>query len=529
MIENFKYSVSLKLLLFIIFNLLTYNVNAETPNFINRTAELKINHIYTGGWEHFVGGGIAAFDCNKDGYPEIYLSGGSSKDQLFLNNSASGDASISFKLIETMNETGTVGVYPLDIDSDGWLDLFLLKVGENKILKGGPNCTFNEANNYFGYKDQQMWSTAFSATWEPGQTLPTLAVGNYVDRDHKDAPFGTCENNHLYRPQDSTYVMPHTLSPGFCSLSMLFSDWGRTGRRDLRISNDRHYYVKGGSEQLWRMQGKPKLYSKIDGWNNHSIWGMGIASRDITGDGISEVYLTSMGDQKLQFLGPNGQPNFKNARFEVGVTAQRPYVGGDGRPSTGWHAEFGDMDNNGRDDLFVTKGNVDQMPDAAMSDPNNLLMGQSNGRFKEFGLEAGIASFHRARGAAVVDLNLDGRLDIVVVNRRANVEILENTSKDTGSFLSLQIVQKQKNINAVGAWIEVKAGERVWHREITVGGGHASGQAGFHHFGVGKAIKAQIRVIWPTGEESSWSEVGVNQHLKVEKSGTELLVTYLKF
>jgi len=310
---------------------------------------------------------------------------------------------------------------------------------------------------------------------------------------------------------------------------MLFSDWGRIGRQDLRVSNDRHYYVRGGTEQLWKMQDKPTLYSKTEGWNNHSIWGMGIASRDITGDGISEVYLTSMGDQKLQFLMDNGKPSYENARFEVGVTAQRPYVGGDGRPSTGWHAEFGDVDNDGVDDLFVTKGNVDQMPDAAMADPNNLMMGQPNGRFIEVGLEAGVASLHRARGAVVVDLNLDGLLDIVVVNRRANVEILENMSKDTGSYLSLKIEQKGSNPSAVGAWIEVKAGERVWHREITIGGGHASGHAGFHHFGIGKETKAQIRILWPGGGKSNWYEVDVNQHIVLEKSGTELLVTNLEF
>ncbi|OUR76004.1 hypothetical protein A9Q83_16340 [Alphaproteobacteria bacterium 46_93_T64] len=517
------------MLLFIIFNVLPSSVNANSPKFIDRATELNIQHIYTGGWEHFVGGGVAAFDCNGDGYPEIYLSGGNSRDQLFLNTSADANGRVTFKIIETTSEIGTVGVYPLDIDSDGWLDLFLLKVGENKILRGGPDCSFSLANERFGYQDHGMWSTAFSATWERGQSLPTLAVGNYVDRDHKDAPFGTCENNQLYRPQDNSYLAPHTLSPGFCSLSMLFSDWGRTGRQDLRVSNDRHYYVRGGAEQLWKMQDKPTLYSKTEGWNNHSIWGMGIASRDITGDGISEVYLTSMGDQKLQFLKEDGKPSFENARFEVGVTAQRPYVGGDGRPSTGWHAEFGDVDNDGVDDLFVTKGNVDQMPDAAMADPNNLMMGQPNGRFIEVGLEAGVASLHRARGAVVVDLNLDGLLDIVVVNRRANVEILENMSKDTGSYLSLKIEQKGSNPSAVGAWIEVKAGERVWHREITIGGGHASGHAGFHHFGIGKETKAQIRILWPGGGKSNWYEVDVNQHIVLEKSGTELLVTNLEF
>jgi len=505
------------------------NVKAGSPKFQDRAEELKISHVYSGGWEHFVGGGVAVFDCNKDGYPEIYLSGGSNNDQLLINTTPKQQGTLSFGVQQRVKEVATVGAYPLDFDNDGWMDLFLLKVGKNKILKGGPDCRFSPANASFGYLDDGQWSTAFSATWEEGQVLPTLAVGNYVDREHKDAPFGTCENNYLYRPTNSAYEIPIPLSPGFCSLSMLFSDWGRTGRQDLRVSNDRHYYVRGGAEQLWKMAEEPVLYTKAEGWNKHSIWGMGIASRDITGDGIAEIYLTSMGDQKLQFLKSGKSPTFENARFEVGVTAHKPYVGGDGRPSTGWHAEFGDVDNDGLDDLYITKGNVDQMPDAAMSDPNNLLMAQPNGQFKEYGVEAGLSSLFRGRGAAVVDLNLDGRLDIVTVNRRANVELLENTSKNAGAFLSLTILQDGINRNAIGGWIELKSKSQAWHREITVGGGHASGHAGFHHFGLGDNEKVWLRINWPADAPSEWIEVTTNQHLRIEKLKNKLAVTPIKF
>jgi hypothetical protein len=107
---------------------------------------------------------------------------------------------------------------------------------------------------------------------------------------------------------------------------------------------------------------------------------MGIASADITGDGLPEVMLTSMGDQLLQF---NEGGRMRNAPFEFGTYAHRPHVGDDGRPSTGWHAEFGDIDNDGRLDLFLAKGNVDQMPSNAIHDPNNLLMQGEDGTFRE--------------------------------------------------------------------------------------------------------------------------------------------------
>ena len=106
-------------------------------------------------------------------------------------------------------------------------------------------------------------------------------------------------------------------------------------------------------------------------------------------------------------------PAFVDAPFSLGVTAHRPYAGGDGRPSTGWHIAFGDVQNDGRDDVFIAKGNVEMMPDSAMDDPNNLLIQNDDGTFSEFGDLAGIGSMARARGAALADLNGDGALDLV--------------------------------------------------------------------------------------------------------------------
>jgi hypothetical protein len=65
------------------------------------------------------------------------------------------------------------------------------------------------------------------------------------------------------------------------------------------------------------------------------------------------------------------------------VTAHRPYVGDDLRPSTAWHTQFEDVNNDGLVDLFIVKGNVDEMPDFAMHDPNNLLLQTPDGKFVE--------------------------------------------------------------------------------------------------------------------------------------------------
>ena len=475
------------------------------------------DHVYAGGWEHFVGGGVAVFDCDGDDRPELYAAGGSNPAQLFRNK---GGPALGFTPVtpEALALTGVTGAYPLDIDGDGLLDLAILRVGGDRLLRGLGDCAFAPFNT-LGFTSGDHWTTAFSATWEAGQTLPTLAFGTYVDRTDPEGPFEACDATQLYRPEGLRYGAPLPLDPGFCTLSILFSDWNRSGRADLRISNDRHYYVRGGSEQMWAMEASPRLYDADDGWSDFAIWGMGIASRDLTGDGLPEVYLTSMGDQKLQiFAGSSDQPVWRDATFDFGTTAHRPHAGSDGRPSTGWHAQFGDVNNDGRDDIFVAKGNVEQMPDAAMEDPNSLLIQRPDGRFDEGSVAAGVASMARSRGAALADLDGDGRLDLVVVNRRAGMEVYRNVSTSSGNWLAVDLSQTGPNARAVGAFIELRTADGRTHvREITVGGGHAGGQALPEHFGLGPATHADLRVIWPDGTATPWQEVAVNQRIDIRR------------
>ena len=508
----------------------TTDSNAEAPRFEDEASSAEVVHNYDGEFDFFVGGGVAPFDCDEDGRPDLYFAGGSEPAALFRNESPSGGALRFAKLASPVTDlTAVTGAYPLDIDSDGNTDLAVLRLGGNAILRGLGDCRFEVANDRFELDAGEAWTTAFSATWEGSNTLPTMAFGNYLVPGE-----GVCDQSRLMRPapDGDGYASPVALSPGYCTLSMLFSDWSRSGERDLRMANDRHYYTEGG-EQLWRVaQGEPpRQYTEADGWQPLQIWGMGLASRDLTGDGLPEVLITSQGDNKLQSLsaGP-AQPTYSDIALRLGATAQRPFTGGDVLPSTAWHPEFADVNNDGHVDLFISKGNVEAQTDFAMEDPNNLLIGQRDGTFVEGAEAAGIVGFSRSRGAAVVDLNLDGLLDLVVVHRRENVALWRNTGKgdgqepeSMGNWIQFRLEQPAPNVNAVGSWLEVRAGDSTSTREVTVGGGHAGGQNGWLHAGLGDVNQAEVRVQWPDGEIGPWITVPANRFVTIERGATEAM------
>jgi hypothetical protein len=508
-----------------------------TPNgpatFVHETAS-GVESIYDGDWPFVVGGGVAILDCDHDGLPDLYVAGGERPATLYRNESEVGGP-LRFAAVPgaATDMAGVTGAYPLDIDADGAVDLAVLRLGEEVILRGEGDCRFGGANEELGVFGHEGLTTAFSATWEGSNELPTLAFGNYAGI----APDGdwdqTCIDGQLIRPDPAgaAYATPTALSPTWCTLSMLFSDWDRSGRRDLRVSNDRHYYDDrgDGGEQLWRIEpgSPPRPYSQDEGWATLRLWGMGIASHDLTGDSFPEVYLTSQADNKLQTLavGPD-RPEYHDIALRSGVTAHIPFTGGETLPSTGWHDEFDDVNNDTFMDLFVAKGNVDEVPDYAMKDPSNLFLGQADGTFRESADVAGVLSYDRARGAGVADLNGDGMLDLVVVNRRAPAKVWRNVGTGSadapmqiGRWIAVELSQPGPNRDAIGAWVTVRVGDRIVEREVTVGGGHASGQLGPIHFGLGTADRADVRVQWPDGEVGPWQPVDADRRVTIQRGG----------
>ena len=509
----------------------TPTVALGAPRYVDETPTAGVRQTYGGGDATFIGGGVAVFDCDSDGAPDLYIAGGANPGVLYRNDSQPG-AELAFTAASDagIGTTGVMGAYPLDIDGDGHVDLAVLRADGAALMRGLGDCRFEPGDDRWSFVAAADSTTAFSATWEGSAALPTMAFGKYVELDAAGNSTYICPDNELFRPSagGSGYAPSVALGPGFCSLSMLFSDWDGSGRRDLRVSNDRQYYdPELGQEQLWRVaEGEtPRLYTADDGWVFMQIWGMGIGTYDLTGDGHPEVYLTSQGPNKLQTLltGPD-VPTYRDIAIKHGVVATRPSAGGDPLPSTAWHPEFQDVNNDGFIDLFVSKGNVGKQPDYAALDPSDLFLGAPDGMFTYAAEAAGIIDPEKGRGAALADFNADGLLDLVQVNLDTPVRLWRNVGSGTdrkgiamGHWLGLTLRQPGPNRDAIGAILEIKVGEAIQRRELTVGGGHAGGQLGPTHIGLGPATRADVRVTWPDAKIGPWMAVEADRYAMVTR------------
>ena len=136
------------------------------PRFVEETAVSGIDSTFTGDWEYMVGGGVAVFDCDGDGFEDMLLAGGTSRATFYRNDSKPG-GELKFTAVQSGLELDKVaGAYPLDIDSDTITDIVLLRVGENVVMRGVGGCRFERANEAWGFAGGNAWSTAFAAMWE---------------------------------------------------------------------------------------------------------------------------------------------------------------------------------------------------------------------------------------------------------------------------------------------------------------------------------------------------------------------------
>ena len=311
---------------------------ADAPHFVADGG--GIDHRYEGDFQYFVGGGVAAFDCDDDGRSELFFAGGSAPAALYRNESPIGGAL-------RLHAAAVAGHRP-----DGGHRRLPARHRQRRPRRPrraarrrgrGPA----RARRTAGSSGPTRRSASTAATRGPSPSarrgrasnaLPDAGVrrlpraGSPVVRGQPAAAAGGGRRPVRRRRSRSTPGLLHAVD----AVQRLEPVRPARPAHDERPALlPRRAATSCGASRPARRRGP---YTEADGWRPLQIWGMGIASEDVTGDGYPEVFLTSQGDNKLQTLadGPAGRRT-RTSRSTRGATAHRPFTGGDVLPSTAWH------------------------------------------------------------------------------------------------------------------------------------------------------------------------------------------------
>jgi len=485
------------------------------------------------------GGGLALLDHDRDGDLDLFVPNGATMAhpeqgpgcRLFENlgqlrfRDATRDAGLAF-------ERWGVGVAAADYDGDGYVDLYVACYGRNALLHNRGDGTFEEVTEEAGVGGD-AWSVAPAFGDLDGDGDLDLYVANYLEFDvehppapstFKGAPVFTGPRGLTPTPDDlyenlgngrfrevSEAAGCRAVPAGY-GLGAVILDFDRDGRQDIFVGNDSTpnflFLGRGGMrfEEVGLARGLAvNLYGSAQST-------MGIAIADVSGNGYPDVF-TSNFSNDTNTLHVNQEGRFfddKSARYGLGMVAF-PYVG--------WASGFYDFDHDADEDLVVFDGHVYpnatcEAMDAEFAQPP-LLFAREGDRFRR--VEAGeagtwLAEAHCDRGAVFGDLDLDGDVDVVVLELNGPLRVLRN-DRDAPGWL---IVEPQAP--ALGSRIEVSAAGLTQTRWIHSGGGFASASAQVAHFGLPRGQRVvEVLVTWPDGVVRRVPSAAADQRLVVER------------
>lgn len=422
---------------------------------------------------HGFGIAAAAADYDNDGDTDLYVVNAGSS--ILYQNQGDGTFLEVTERAGVGNDGAGIAATFLDIDLDGYLDLFVA--------------------NYLIY-DPEVPNPPGAAQPYPGP-LSYDPDFNVLFRNRGD---GTFENL-----SESSGI----LIPGHRAMSVTPLDFDLDGDQDLYVSNDATanlLLVNDGRGQF-RDEALPRGVAV----NQFGQAGgsMAAAVGDCDGDGTPDLFVTRFDRASLYMNSAAGL--FEDRILASGILN----IAGD---KVAWGGNFLDFDNDGDLDLFVANGD----PHFLVGQRALLLENDGTGRFTDLGRRGGafFASTLNARGSALVDLDNDGRMD-VVISALADRAVLLHNRADTGHhWLMIDLEGTQSNRDGFGALVEVTVGERVLRREARCPTGYVFQDDTRLHFGLGAASQVErIEIRWPSGVVQVLTEVAANQILKVEEPG----------
>jgi hypothetical protein len=524
-------------------------------------------------------GGVAVFDYDNDGLPDIYLLNGSTiaaergkerapRAALFHNLGNWKFEDVTDKA-GVSNDRWGMGVAVGDYDNDGFADIFVGNFGVSRLFHNNGNGTFTDLAPKLGVA-RKGWSTGASFGDYDNDGRLDLFVPGYVAFDLDNLP-----------PSPADAVKPGQLAQNFCQfrgVAVMCGPRGLKGEADTLY----HQRADGTFEDVSDKSGvndAPRYYGFSSAWvhvnednlldlvvvndstpkqlylnkgdgtfeevgypagialneNGREQAGMGVAVGDYDNDGLVDFYITNFSDDSNTLYHNDGEGNFTDLTFQAGLG--EPTI-----PFLGWGTAFLDYDGDGWKDVIVANGHVYPTVDNQQwgtSYAQQLLLfrsvelpGASPASkgvrvFRRVGAApgSGLAEAWAGRGLAVGDLDGDGRPDIVVNNADSAPTVLRNVTDAKNHWLRLKLVGnplKKSPRDATGAIVYVTTGKLRQRADVISGGSYSSQNDPCLLFGLGSAGKVdRLEVKWPGGETETFDAPAVDKMLTLtEGNGT---------
>jgi enediyne biosynthesis protein E4 len=507
-------------------------------------------------------GGVAVLDYDQDGLIDIYFTNGAKSPSLqrsgpdnwnrLYKNLGNGRFADVTEHAGVQGDGYMMGAAAADFDNDGFPDLFVAGVGHNILYRNLGNGTFRDVT-----ADARLSSThpTYGPMWSiHGAWLDfdrdgwlDLFIVNYCRWDPDREPY--CGEK---APGLRTYCHPRHYAPlpnqlfrnnrdgTFRDVSMDSNVGGHLGKGMGAavgdVDDDRwpDVFVANDTEPnfLFRNRGDGTFEDVASAWGvsvnqfGSPVSAMGADLRDIDNDGRVDLFVTDLSSEGF-LLYRHAGTHFEDASDMSGITfATLPYAG--------WSNPVADYNNDGWKDLFSANGHVSDAVESIQGrsyrQGNLLLLNRGNGTFRDASSEAGDLKKPGAhRGAAVADLDNDGRLDLVVTVLGDRAKLLRNASTSSGQWLMLRLVGRARpefrreasNRDGLGTVVRATLDDgRVLVNHATTSVGFASSSDPRVHIGVPPNRRVtNVTLRWPSGVLQTIEHPALNQIMTIEESG----------
>ena len=521
------------------------------PRFDEVHVARGLEHVYNNGESgrslmvEATGGGGGWLDYDADSIPDLYLNqagdpaavdrSGQPVDRLFRRLPARpgeptgcfADVTDSAGIHETRYGQGVaVG----DYDGDGFDDVYVTNVGANTLFHNRGDGTFEEVTAAAGVQDERWSSSAAWADLDVDGDLD-LYLCNYAKydplhpldcRDVKGRArichprdVEHCPDECFENLGDGTFCPVSTewglFGPGNKALGVAVADFTGDGLPDVYVANDttpNFLFVNRGHDATPRFEEQAMVLGCAVDRNGMAQASMGLAVGDYDGNGWLDVYSTHYYDESNTLYRNLGPAGFEDVTGAVGL--HEPTL-----PRLGFGTVMADFDQDGRQELVVANGHVENYAGNPLLKMKPQLFSFGGARFHDCSAQAGPWFEERlvGRGVAAADYDGDGDLDLAVACQNTPVALLENDSK-RGHWLTFRFFGARSNRRAIGTRVTVHAGGKSWLAELCGGTSYASTHQPLLAVGLGaEAGPCRVEIRWPGGATQTLDGVAVDQAL----------------